>query len=61
DRPDLLEIADGFPAAAAVARLCPIFGLPPEEAERWVGESDRYLARLDLPPVKGRPEPPDTG
>ncbi|KGM30024.1 hypothetical protein, partial [Inquilinus limosus] len=60
DRPDLLEIADGFPAAEAVARLCPIFGLPPEEAERWVGESDRYLARLDLPPVD-RPEAPDTG
>ncbi|OWJ61399.1 hypothetical protein [Inquilinus limosus] len=61
DRPDLLEIADGFPAAEAVARLCPTFGLPPEEAERWVEASDQYLARLDLPPVKDRPEPPDTG
>ncbi|OWJ68054.1 hypothetical protein [Inquilinus limosus] len=68
DRPDLLEIADSWPAAEAVARLCPIFGLPPEEAERWVETSDQYLARLDLPPVGDPVEPhpagveaPDTG
>ncbi|WP_343716305.1 hypothetical protein [Inquilinus sp.] len=62
DRPDLREIADGFPAAEAVARLCPTFGLPPEEAERWVEEADEDLAEMDLPPVDGDlPEVADTG
>jgi hypothetical protein len=60
DRPDLTEITDGYPAAEAVARLCPEFGLPPEKAERWVEESDADLATMDLPPVD-RPEPADTG
>jgi hypothetical protein len=63
DRPDLAAIADDCPAAEAVARLCPEFGLPPEEAERWVEESDAHLATLDLPPVDDVPEgeSPDTG
>ncbi len=60
DRPELVEIADGRPAAEAVARLGPRFGLPPEEGERWVAESDRFLATMDLPPADP-PEPPDTG
>jgi hypothetical protein len=62
DRPELVEIADTCPAAEAVARLCPAFGLPSEEAERWVAESDEFLAGLDLPPEDDdRPVPPDTG
>ena len=60
DRPDLVDIADTRPAAEAVALLCPEFGLPPEQAKRWVEESDEYLARLDLSPMDGDP-PPDTG
>jgi transposase-like protein len=60
DRPELQAIADSHTAAEAVALLCPEFGLPPEQAERWVAESDEYLARLDLSPVDGDP-PPDTG
>ncbi|WP_225767364.1 hypothetical protein [Inquilinus sp. Marseille-Q2685] len=60
DRPDLAAIADSCPAAEAVARLCPEFGLPPEQAERWVAESDLFLATMDLPP-EDPPEPPDTG
>ncbi|WP_395674405.1 hypothetical protein [Inquilinus sp.] len=62
DRPDLVAIADSFPATEAVARLCPEFGLPPEEAERWVEESDEYLAAMNLPPVDAAPrEVADTG
>ncbi|MGK9164809.1 hypothetical protein KXR53_00845 [Inquilinus limosus] len=61
DLPELVEIADSCPAVDAVARLCPRFGLPPEEAERWVAESDQFLATMDLPPVDDPPEPPDTG
>jgi hypothetical protein len=70
DRPELMEIAESCPAVEAVARLCPRFGLPPEQAERWVEESDRFLATLDLPPVDPpkpgsartkRRKPPDTG
>jgi hypothetical protein len=61
DRPELVEIADSVPAAEAVARLCPTFGLPPEEAERWVVESDEFLAGLDLQSEGDPPEPPDTG
>ncbi|MGK9169806.1 hypothetical protein KXR53_26065 [Inquilinus limosus] len=72
DRPELVAIAESCPAVDAVARLCPRFGLPPEQAERWVAESDRYLATLDLPPgdpsdtrsagAGGRkPKPIDTG
>jgi hypothetical protein len=60
DGPEEMEIAESCPAVAAVARLCPRFGLPPEQAERWVAESDRFLATLDLPPVDP-PESPDTG
>jgi hypothetical protein len=60
DRPELMEIAESCPAVDAVARLCPRFGLPPEQAERWVAESDEFLAGRDLPPVDP-PEPPDTG
>ncbi|MGO4123376.1 hypothetical protein AB4Z01_03210 [Inquilinus sp. YAF38] len=60
DGPEEMEIAENCPAVDAVARLCPRFGLPPEQAERWVAESDRFLATLDLPPVDP-PEPPDTG
>ncbi len=44
DRPELMEIAESCPAVEAVARLCPSFGLPPEQAERWVAESDEFLA-----------------
>ncbi|MGK9170934.1 hypothetical protein KXR53_31850 [Inquilinus limosus] len=58
ERPELAEMVETCPAPAAVARLCPRFGLPPEEAERWVAESDRFLATLDPPPVD---DPPDTG
>ena len=62
DRPDLLEVADNLPAAEAVARLCATFGLPPEEAELWVAESDEFLAEGDLQPVDGDlPEPSDSG
>jgi hypothetical protein len=61
DRPELLEIVDSCPAAEAVVRLCPTFGLPPEQAERWVAESDEFLAGLDLPPVGDPPEASDTG
>jgi len=62
DRPELAEISETCPAAEAVARLCPRFGLPPDQAERWVEESDRCLARLDLPPVDADPpEVADTG
>jgi hypothetical protein len=57
DRPDLVDIANTCPAEEAVALMCPEFGLPPEQAERWVEASDAYLAGLDLPPV----DPPDTG
>jgi hypothetical protein len=57
DRPDLVDIANTRPAVEAVALMCPEFGLPPEQAERWVEASDAYLAGLDLPPV----DPPDTG
>jgi hypothetical protein len=67
DRPELVEISESCPAAEAVARLCPMFGLPADQAERWVEESDRRLARLDLapveadPPVDDVPEAADTG
>ena len=72
DRPELMEIAETRPAAEAVALICPTFGLPPEQAERWVAEGDRSLAEMDLPPVEGEPpepgsagvaspKPPDTG
>jgi hypothetical protein len=57
DRPDLVDLANTRPAVEAVALMCPEFGLPPEQAERWVAASDAYLAELDLPPV----DPPDTG
>jgi hypothetical protein len=57
DRPELMEIAESCPAVDAVARLCPRFGLPPEQAERWVAESDEFVATMNLPPV----DPPDTG
>ncbi|MGO1079446.1 hypothetical protein, partial [Inquilinus sp. CA228] len=60
DGPEEMEIAESCPAVEAVARLCPRFGLPPEQAERWVAESDEFLARRDLPPVDP-PAPPDTG
>ena len=61
DGPELMEIAESCPAVDAVARLCPRFGLPPEQAERWVAELDEFLARRDLPPVDDPSEPPDTG
>jgi hypothetical protein len=72
DRPELMEIAETRPAAEAVALICPTFGLPPEQAERWVAEGDRSLAEMDLPPVEDdgsgprstgveRCKPPDTG
>ncbi|MDR6288414.1 hypothetical protein E9232_000921 [Inquilinus ginsengisoli] len=72
DRPELMAIAETRPAAEAVALICPTFGLPPEQAERWVAEGDRSLAEMDLPPVEDdrrepgstgveRRKPPDTG
>jgi hypothetical protein len=72
DRPELMAIAETRPAAEAVALICPTFGLPPEQAERWVEEGDKSLAEMDLPPVEDdrpepgstgvkRPKPPDTG
>jgi hypothetical protein len=62
----------GRVSAEAVALICPTFGLPPEQAARWVVEGDRSLAEMDLPPVEGEPpepgsagvaspKPPDTG
>jgi len=62
DRPELVEISESCPAAEAVARLCPRFRLPADQAERWVEESDRRLAKLDLAPVEADPlEIADTG
>ncbi|MGO4726526.1 hypothetical protein, partial [Inquilinus sp. 2KB_23] len=62
DRPELMAIAETRPAAEAVALICPTFGLPPEQAERWVAEGDRSLAEMDLPPVEDdRPEPGSAG
>ncbi|MGO4850701.1 hypothetical protein AB4093_33730 [Inquilinus sp. 2KB_12] len=62
DRPELMAIAETRPAAEAVALICPTFGLPPEQAERWLAEGDRSLAEMDLPPVEDdRPEPGSAG
>lgn len=72
DLPEPMEIAETCPAVEAVARLCPRFQLPPDQAERWVAASDEFLAGLDLPPVdppeprpaaasRRKPKPPDTG
>jgi hypothetical protein len=72
DRPELMAIAETRPAAEAVTLICPMFGLAPEQAERWLEQGDRSLAEMDLPPVEDdrpepgstgvkRPKPPDTG
>jgi len=76
DRPDLAEMIETYPPEVAVARLCRMFGLPPEW-ERWLELGDAGLADLAVrlsdeagppaDPPKPRPAPsrkpraPDTG
>ncbi|MGL4964995.1 MAG: hypothetical protein ACRC67_27460 [Inquilinus sp.] len=64
ERPELAELVELYPAQVAVARLCRMFGLPPE-AGRWVDMADEVLEDLGRPdpsaPPRASPEPRSAG